>query len=137
MQAPTVVTAALVGLLGLAGCGQTSSGIAPLPARDASSSAVLASYLPALVAGDCGTARRLAAPTFIKGNGELCGDVEVKAFVVNKASATPGPDEVEYGTVLDTAGSVHGTIPSGKTTWFYDLRRRDGQWRLGGGGSGP
>ncbi len=131
------ITVSCLCLLSLAGCSKTSSETASPPSASAAASAVLESYLQALVAGDCTAARAVAASTFRKGDGDLCGSVDVKAYSVNEAPASPGPDEVVYGTVLTTSGSSDGTIAPGKTTWFYDLKRQDGQWRLTGGGSGP
>jgi len=126
-----------VSLLSLVGCAGTSSGGASLPPAGASAAVVLHAYLHALVAGDCTTAHALAASTFSIGNGELCGDVKVSAFSVSGDPATPGPHEVVYSCVLTTDGSSDGTIAPGTTTWFYDLKRESGQWKLVGGGSGP
>ncbi len=89
-------------LLTLCGCGATSSATVSRPSAGASASAVLDAYLRAVVAGDCGTAHALAAPTFEVGNGDLCGGVDVKNFVVHDPPAKPTPDEVDYGTVLTT-----------------------------------
>lgn len=98
---------------------------------------MLDAYLRALVADDCKTAHALASTAFAHGNGELCGDVNVSSFSVSNGPANPSPDEVIYSSVLTTDGSRDGTIPGGKTTWFYDLKREGGVWRLAGGGSGP
>jgi hypothetical protein len=124
-------------LLALAGCGGTSSSTVSLPPAGASASVVLDTYLRALVAGDCTTAHALAASTFTVGNGELCGDVRVSAFTAPTGPATPGHNTVEYASDLTTDGSSDGSIPSGKTTWFYQLRQQDGDWKLVSGGSGP
>lgn len=125
-------------VLALAACGGTpSSEVVSLPPADASASVVLDTYLHALVAGDCATAHALATPTFVVGNGELCGDVEVSGFSLSGHPATPSADEVVYASVLTTGGSSDGTVEPGRTTWFYDLERRDGEWKLVGGGSGP
>ncbi|WP_157598381.1 hypothetical protein [Phycicoccus sp. Root101] len=98
---------------------------------------MLDTYLRALVAGDCDTAHSLAAATFTSGNGELCGDVKVSSFSLRGEPATAGPDDVEYGSVLVTDGSGDGSIPRGDVTWFYELERQGGAWKLVGGGSGP
>ena len=126
-----------VALLAMSACAATPSGGASLPSAGASASTVLDTYLRALVASDCTTAHALATSTFAPGNGELCGDVKVSSFSVSGDPATPGPDEVTYATVLTTDGSSDGTIARGKTTWFYDLKRHNGAWKLIGGGSGP
>jgi len=126
-----------IALLALAGCAGTPTVSAPLPPAGASASVVLDAYLHALVAGDCTSAHALAAPTFKTGNGELCGDVTVSSFSVSGDPATPGRDEVVYASVLTTGGSRDGSISRGRTTWFYDLKRQDGAWKLVGGGSGP
>ena len=133
--APAVVGG--VAMVALAACTGTSSGSVSLPPTGASASVVLNTYLRALVAGDCTTARALATSTFRTGNGELCGDVKVSAFSLSGDPAAPGPNEVVYGSVLTTEGSSDGTIAPGKTTWFYDLKRQGGAWKLVGGGSGP
>jgi len=125
-----------VALLVLSGCAAPTSHVS-LPGADAPAAAVMDTYLRALVAGDCSTAHALATPTFTSGNGELCGDVGVSSFSLNAVPATPGLDEVVYATELITEGSSDGTIPRGRTAWFYDLERHDGAWRLVGGGSGP
>lgn len=125
-----VVLLALVG-----GAGTPSARVSPPPVG-ASAGVVLDTYLRALVAGDCTTAHALTTSTFT-GNGELCGVVNVSSFSVNGKPATPGPDEVVYGSNLVTAGSKDGTISRGNLTWFYDLKRQDGSWKLVGGGSGP
>lgn len=108
------------------------------PPAGASAAVVVDTYLHALVAGDCTTAHALATSTFKPGNGELCGQVKVSSFSLNPKPATPGSDEVIYGSVLTiTEGSSDGTVPSGAITWFYDLKRQNGSWQLVGGGSGP
>jgi hypothetical protein len=124
-------------MLALAGCGGTSPSTVALPPAGASASVVLDTYLRALVVGDCTTANALVASTFTFGNGELCGDVKVSAFSVPRGPATPGQSTVEYASVLTTEGSNDGSIPSGKTTWFYQLRQQGGDWKLVSGGSGP
>lgn len=98
---------------------------------------MLDTYLRALAAGDCTTAHALATPTFSVGNGELCGEVEVSAYSVGSHPATPSSHEAVFSTVLTTDGSSDGTIEPGKTTWFYELKRHGGEWRLVGGGTGP
>ena len=125
-----------IALLALTGCAAPASRVS-LPPADAPAAAVMDAYLQALVAGDCSTAHALAASTFGPGTGELCGDVVVSSFSVKADPATPRDDEVVYATELVTEGSRDGTIPRGRTTWFYDLERHDGTWRLVGAGSGP
>jgi hypothetical protein len=132
------VVAGSVAALAVASCGGTSSSTTvALPPAGASASLVLDTYLRALVAGDCRTAHALAMPTFTKGNGELCGDVKVSAFSAPTGPASPGKDTVEYASTLTTDGSRDGSVAPGETTWFYELQRHGGQWRLVGGGSGP
>ena len=126
-----------VAVLVLAGCGGTSSSTVSLPPAGASASVVLDTYLRALVAGDCATAHALAASTFTVGNGELCGDVNVTAFTVPHNPASPEEGTVEYASVLTTDGSSDGSVPAGRTTWFYRLEQQRGEWRLVSGGSGP
>lgn len=108
----TKVTAGLasgVWLLVLAGCGNTPSERVVLPPKDAPASLVLETYLHALQAGDCGSAHALAASTFTVSNGDLCGAVQVKNFMVHDPPAQIGPDEVEYATELTTGGSHDGS----------------------------
>jgi hypothetical protein len=124
-------------LLVLAGCGNTPSERVALPPKGAPASLVLETYLHALEAGDCSSAHALAATTFTASNGDLCGAVDLKDFVVHDPPAQVGPDEVEYATELTTGGSHDGSVASGRTTWFYSLKRQDGQWKLASGGSGP
>ncbi|QIK74528.1 hypothetical protein [Nocardioides piscis] len=106
-----------------------------LPPAGASHAVVLETYLAALVAEDCGTATGLGDDTFTVGNGELCGEVDVKAFEPIGEPASPDA-EVTYSTVLTVRGGDE-TIGPGRLTWFYSLAKRDGEWRLVGGGSGP
>ena len=109
-----------------------------LPPAGASAAVVIDTYLRALVAGDCTTAHALARSTFKPGSGELCGQVKVSSFTLNPAPATPAHDEVIYAAVLAVReGSSDGTIPRGTVTWFFDLKRQNGAWRLVSGGSGP
>ena len=135
LGAPAVIGS--VALLALMGCAARSSGSVSIPQPGAPASVVLNTYLHALLDRDCATAHRLATSSFSIGNGELCGEVDVSAFSLTGKPATPGPNEVVFAAVLTTAGSSDGTIARGKTTWFYDLERHDGEWRLTGGGSGP
>ncbi|HET7030831.1 MAG TPA: hypothetical protein VFI34_09995 [Candidatus Limnocylindrales bacterium] len=111
---------------------------APPPSVDPGDAAsVLAAYLVALESGDCDAGRALAAPTFRRGNGELCGAVRVGAIKVDWNPARSAT-EVVYATTLTTSGSADGSIPAGDVTWFFDLQRdATGAWRLAGGGSGP
>lgn len=136
-----LATSALVGsvaVLALAGCARTSSPtVVSAPPAGTSASVVLHTYLHALVAGDCASARALAASTFSVGNGELCGEVKVSAFSLSNDAARPTSDEVVYSSVLATEGSGDGSVPPGKITWFYDLKLLNGEWKLVGGGSGP
>ncbi|HEV7195627.1 MAG TPA: hypothetical protein VGN19_06785 [Pedococcus sp.] len=108
-----------------------------LPPPGASAHQVLSTYLQALQAGDCDTAHALAASTFVVGNGELCGDVDVKTFTVG-GDAQVGDSEITFATQMVTDGSADGSIPAGNLTWFYSLKKQpSGSWRLISGGSGP
>ena len=129
---------ALLGVAVLASCAacETHSTVA-LPPAGAPARQVLDTYLQALQAGDCDTAHALAAGTFRSGNGELCGDVDVKTVKV--AADTQVPDgTITFATQMVTGGSHDGSIPPGQLTWFYSLKKQaNGSWRLVGGGSGP
>ena len=97
----------------------------------------MADYLVALKAGDCRSAHALATSSFARGNGELCGDLDVTAYTTPQGPATPNDHEVVYATTLTTKGGDE-TVPDGQHIWFYSLDRQpDGSWRLAGGGSGP
>ena len=99
---------------------------------------VLTRYLDALVVGDCARAHSFVGPTFVKGNGELCGSVDVSAFSPLSEPAHPNETEYVYSTTLLTSGSADGSIQPGSQLWFYDLlRQADGRWLIRGGGSGP
>jgi hypothetical protein len=111
---------------------------AALPPDTAPPDVVLNAYLTALRESDCETAHALATSTFVKGNGELCGDLHVAAFTVDGPPATPPDGEVIFATTLTTSGSGDGSVPAGEVTWFYSLvQQPGGAWRLTGGGSGP
>lgn len=115
----------------LAACGSL-----PLPDQSPPE-VVLHTYLAALKAGDCERAGSLATPTFIVGNGELCGALEVTAFTPLAGPATPDDREVVFATTLTTRGG-DVSMPDGNHRWFYILiRQPNGAWRLAGGGTGP
>jgi hypothetical protein len=98
---------------------------------------VLDVYLRALEAGDCDAARALATSTFVVGNGELCGVLDVTGFNGLTGPAVPRDGEVVFSTTLTTGGDDR-SIQEGDQTWFYTLvRQPNGAWRLAGGGSGP
>jgi hypothetical protein len=79
----------------------------------------------------------MATPSFVAGNGELCGVVDVMAFGPLTGPATPQDGEVVFSTTLTTSGDGV-SILAGDTLWFYTLLRQpDGEWRLAGGGTGP
>lgn len=133
MTRTLVLAGALVALVGCVPRDRAS-----LP-PDATPRQVLEAYAAALVAGDCGTARTFTTSTFVKGNGELCGDVRVSHVSIDpRPPAAPSDAEVVFATTITTGGSSDGSLPAGDATWFYDLRRQpDGSWRITGGGSGP
>jgi len=111
-------------------------GAVPLP-EQSPPDLVLNTYLDALEAGDCERARSLAMPTFVVGNGELCGALDVLAFSPLTGPATPRDGEVIFSTTLTTRGDGV-SIEDGDTLWFYQLiRQPGGAWRLTGGGTGP
>ena len=99
---------------------------------------MLTTYLKALQAGDCDTAHALGAGTFVLGNGELCGDVDVKTVNVATDTVQTADGEMTFATQMVTNGSGDGSIPPGELTWFYSLKKQSsGSWRLVSGGSGP
>jgi hypothetical protein len=131
---PTRIAASAIVSLLLLGCRTPVL----LPPASAGPEVVLDAYLRLLVAGDCETGRQLAAATFTKGNGELCGAARVRAYAIEVPPARPSADEVVFGTRLTTTGTADGSVPAGEIIWFYDLRREPGgPWRIAGGGSGP
>ena len=108
----------------------------PLPDQ-APPEVALTTYLDALKAGDCERARSFGTATFVVGNGELCGVLDVIVFTPLTEPATPQDGEVIYSTTLTTrSGDV--SMPDGDHTWFFSLHRQpDGAWRIASGGSGP
>ncbi|CAL8974048.1 hypothetical protein CELL_01685 [Cellulomonas sp. T2.31MG-18] len=121
----------------LAGCAHPLGAPIALPSPGADARTVLSVYLQALRAGDCRTARQLAASSFSFGNGELCGHLKVLPYTEPGQPALPGDGEAIFSTVLTVAGA-DASMNNGKNTRFYDLKQQpDGQWRLVGGGSGP
>jgi hypothetical protein len=108
-----------------------------LPPASAGADVVLDAYLRALVAGDCADGRKLTTASFVKGNGELCGDTHVSAYKVNPVPGGGGTEKV-FSTAITTSGTSDGSIQAGTMTWFYGLvQQPDGSWRIAGGGSGP
>jgi hypothetical protein len=109
-----------------------------MPPDSAAPEEVLAVYLRALMRGDCAAGRALGTPTFIRGNGELCGATSVTSFRIDGPAPDPGATEWVFATTLVTTGTADGSVQPGQMTWFYDLKREPGGgWRLAGGGSGP
>ena len=125
-----------MGLLGACSAATPAESIAP-PSAGADPRLVLGVYLEALKAGDCKAARRLAARTFIPGNGELCGQLKVTSYKDPGEPALAGNGEAIFSTTLTVTGA-DDSIRDGDNVWFYTLMKQtDGQWRLTGGGSGP
>jgi hypothetical protein len=121
----------------LVACSNTPVRSVPMPPSDATPARVLTTYLQALRAGDCPTARALGTSTFVPGNGELCGHLTVKANTPLGTPAERGDGEVIFSTVLTTDGG-DDSMPDGDHIWFYSLKRQPaGMWRLIAGGSGP
>jgi hypothetical protein len=124
---PALATLAL-----LAGCSH-----AALPSDSAPPDVVLDAYLRALKAGDCATTHALGTSTFVVGNGELCGALELISYAISTPPARPRENEVVFGTLETTRGG-DGSVPEDPHVWFYDLERQpSGAWRITGGGSGP
>ena len=99
---------------------------------------LMTAYLEALTSGDCNLAAAFAAPSLIKGNGQLCGSVHVRSYRITGGPKAVGDSEIVYGTELTTDGSADGSIPAGRVTWFWDLiKLPSGGWRVASGGSGP
>lgn len=127
------VALGLLVLLAVTACGSRAG----VPPDSAPPGVVLEAYLVALKSGDCDTAHALAAPTFVVGNGELCGALHVTAFGALTGPATPRDGEVTFSTPLTTTGG-DASMPDGEHLWFYTLDRQpNGASRLAGGGSGP
>ena len=123
---------ALAALALLSGCSRPS-----LPSDSAPPEVVLEAYLHAFKAGDCATARALGTATFVVGNGELCGALDLISYTISKPPATPNDHEVVFGT-LETTHGGDGSVPEDPHIWFYDVQRQpNGPWRITGGGSGP
>lgn len=109
-----------------------------LPPDSAPAEVVVATYLRALMVGDCTAGKLLGTATFRPGNGELCGATTVSSFTIEGPAPDPSATEWVFATTLVTTGTADGSVQAGNTTWFYDLKREpDGPWRLVGGGSGP
>jgi hypothetical protein len=122
-------------LLVVAACARPGFSVPP---DSAPPEVVLATYLRALVVGDCAAGKALGTATFRLGNGELCGATSVSSFTIQGPAPDPNATELVFATMLVTTGTADGSIQPGSMTWFYDLRREpDGSWRLVGGGSGP
>jgi hypothetical protein len=93
---------------------------------------VLDSYLQALVAGDCVSARAMEG-------GRLAGQCYTfirKYSFDHGRSFSLAPDGVEYTVNLTIQGS--DVTHDGDTTWFFWLgRQASGAWLVTAGASGP
>jgi len=97
---------------------------------------VLDAYLRAVVAGDCGIARRLATGSFSSSGADLCGTTNLADYAIDAPPARITDDEAEFHATLSTMAS--GATKSGHLRWVYELRRQSsGAWRLAGGGPEP
>lgn len=108
-----------------------------VPPDSATPETVLRAYLDAVVAGDCTKAHAFAASTFVFGNGELCGRLQMHSYAINPQPAGNPANDLVFATTIRVTGGDQ-SMPDGDHTWFYTLKRQpNGAWRLTGGGSAP
>lgn len=130
MRAALVVMAIVAAT---SGC--TPSAPVSMPPNSAPPEAVLATYLRALVAGDCSTARALSTPA--AGSRVWCDSPHVTSFSKLGEGASPSDDERVYATQIVVQGTDM-SLGDGEHTWFYRLvRQPDATWRIADHGSGP
>ncbi|MGN6243534.1 MAG: hypothetical protein ACTHQ3_07645 [Motilibacteraceae bacterium] len=121
--------------MALVGCSSTGAA-ASLP-RDASALSVVDAYLTDVASKDCGSAQHVAAATFTRSNGDICGAVKLTAYSVDAEPRSSSPGNVVFTAHITVRGGSASGFSSGRTLWFLSLERQDGQWKLTGGGSGP
>ena len=90
---------ALAALALLSGCSRPA-----MPSDSAPPEVVLEAYLHAFKAGDCATAHALGTSSFVVGNGELCGALDLISYTISTPPATPNDHEVVFGTLETTHG---------------------------------
>ena len=114
----------------LVACGGHAS--ISIPPVTASSDVVLDSYLQALVAGDCVSARAMES-------GQLAGECDTtirKYAFAHDGGFSLSPGSAEYTVTLTTQGRA-GQF-DGDNTWFYYLAQEaNGAWQVTSCGSGP
>lgn len=117
-----------------------ASGCAPsvsvsMPPDSAPPEVVLTTYLQALVAGDCATARALS--TSSASSRVWCDQTRVTSFSISDNGAAPSADERVYATQIVVKGTDM-SLGDGEHTWFYRVvRQADATWRITDHGSGP
>jgi hypothetical protein len=109
-----------------------------LPPPDAQPGDVVASYLQALVDGDCGKARALSTDDGLARQPPFCATPRVTAYSeLSRDGARPNATEAVYAVQLTIRGG-DVSLPDGEHTMFVQvLLVPGGAWRVNGVGSGP
>lgn len=133
MKAMRAAVVVLVLVAIASGCGPSAS--VSMPPTSAPPEVVLATYLRALVVGDCSTARALSTPA--AGARVWCDSPHVASFSALDKGASPSADERVYEMQIVVEGTDM-SLGDGEHTWFYRLVRQvDATWRIADHGSGP
>jgi hypothetical protein len=133
MKAMRAAVVVLVLVAIASGCGSPAS--VSMPPISSPPDAVLATYLRALVVGDCSTASALSTPA--AGSRVWCNSPHVTSFSALDEGASPSAGERVYATQIVVEGTDM-SLGDGEHTWFYRLvRQADATWRIADHGSGP
>ena len=128
----------LAGML-LAGCQAVQpQPLTTVPPANAQPGEVAASYLQALVDGDCAKARALTAPNSAAPLQPFCDHPRVTGFSeLSPEGAAPNGTERVYAVQVTIRGGDI-SLPDGDHTMFLQvLLQPGGAWRVTGLGSGP
>lgn len=112
--------------------------VTSVPPTNAQPGDVAASYLQALVDGDCAKARALTVATNGQPFQPFCAGPRVVRFSeLSREDAASSPNEYDYAVTVTIRGGV-GILPDGENAMLVQVvRQLDGAWRVTGLLNGP